>query len=448
MKKIMNSSKYIFISLIIIITFYVSSIADKQYKYDIEQLNNIMNQMNTNFNNILNNLYFSVEMVEQISMNAYSNKNREDLDDIFELIVDEFQYRSVAILPDGIVEYIYPLEGNEEAIGENILKIPNKVKEAEIAIETRDIIMSGPYELTQGEEVFIMRKAVFVEEKLWGVVVVVMDKDILLEQVNLQVFSDANYEYRFSAIVNNGQEIIIDEIDGFDKTSAKWGTIELANGYWKLGVESRNNARYNMMFILILVMGYIISFIIAYSVNSIENKLKYAKEEVFIDKLTGVRNRKYLDEIQNMFIKNNTTYTVIYIDLNNFKFVNDTYGHNIGDELLIIFTDRVKSTIRDTDYIIRMGGDEFVIILPYISNIVDIENFCKRLKKIEVATIKIDHISRQLKFTYGYDSCSSNEKTLSEVIINADRNMYVMKHENKVETTTRPKSRATQLATK
>ncbi len=445
MNKVMKSSKCIFMVLVIIITFYAGSIAYKQHEYDVAKLNNIMSQVDKNYSNILNHLYFSVDIVEQISKQNYSNTSKQALDDMFEVIIDEFKYRSIGILPNGILEYIYPLEGNEQVIGDDVLMVPSMSNEVKIAIETKDVIMSGPYELVKGGEAFVMRKAVFIEDKFWGFIAIVIDKDILLEEINLQVFNDANYKYQFSAVVNSENKIIIDEVDGFNEKNAKWNKIGLANGYWELGINLHTNNRYLVAFFMILAMGYIIAFMIAYSVERIERKLKYIKKEVFIDKLTGVNNRKCLDEIQELFTNNNTKYTVIYIDLNKFKFINDTYGHNIGDEALVIFTEKLKSVVRETDYIIRMGGDEFVIILPNTYNKSDVDRFCDRLNRM---SIQIGSITKEIKFTYGYDICISNDKILSQIIDNADKNMYIMKNEKNINFTTKLAMKPLELVTK
>ena len=447
MRKILSSSKCIFIALIITVTFYVIMISSKQYEYDIEKQSNLMRQVEKSFNEILDNLYFSMEIVEQITINHHDELNQDILDSMFKPITEAFGYKSIVILPDGVAKYAYPLQGNEKLIGYNIFEMPNRALEIETTIDTKEVTMSGPYELPQGGTGFVMRKAVFLQDKLWGFVSVVIDQEELLDQTNLKVLATENYEYQFLAKVNNEDSKVIEKSQGFDKENARWSRVELTNGYWELGVEEHDHSRYNLLFAIILIVGYIIAFIIGHSVNNIEKKLKYAKQEVFVDKLTGANNRKYLEEIQKSLVKNNCPYTVVYIDLNEFKFINDTYGHSFGDEVLIFFTNKVKSVIRDTDYIVRMGGDEFVVILPNICNYADIERFCERLKKIELATIKVGEVKRQIKFTYGYDTCVNNDKILSQVICNADRNMYVVKHEKKSDRNIKPIRKMIELVT-
>lgn len=89
------------------------------------------------------------------------------------------------------------------------------------------------------------------------------------------------------------------------------------------------------------------------------------------DPLTSLYNRRYLEvHMEKLLQKNkehNKTLAVLVIDIDHFKNVNDTHGHNIGDEVLKIFADRLKSNLRSFDLVARLGGEEFVAILPDVS---------------------------------------------------------------------------------
>jgi len=92
------------------------------------------------------------------------------------------------------------------------------------------------------------------------------------------------------------------------------------------------------------------------------NDITVYKMESFIDELTQVYNRKYLDEILKELIKRKKL-CLIELDIDHFKSINDTYGHPFGDEVLKKMASILKSKLRKDDLIIRMGGEEFLIIL-------------------------------------------------------------------------------------
>ena len=103
-------------------------------------------------------------------------------------------------------------------------------------------------------------------------------------------------------------------------------------------------------------------------INAMNDKLQ---KSAVTDLLTGLYNRqgftKNLDDYRNMVIsgkKEDTEAAVIYLDLDNFKYYNDTFGHDIGDEVLIAFSRLFEKVVGTKGYIVRYGGDEFVIVLP------------------------------------------------------------------------------------
>ena len=94
-----------------------------------------------------------------------------------------------------------------------------------------------------------------------------------------------------------------------------------------------------------------------------ENKLKAAEEIASRDELTGIPNRRYIQRQIAWNIKKEEPFCVLMIDLNGFKEVNDTYGHNAGDDLLKQFSAELRSRTRATDLVGRWGGDEFILIM-------------------------------------------------------------------------------------
>ncbi len=101
--------------------------------------------------------------------------------------------------------------------------------------------------------------------------------------------------------------------------------------------------------------------------STYENSLSMA----LTDSLTGLYNRRYLEVHLTKLIENNAesnkALAVIMMDIDHFKSVNDTHGHKVGDEVLIVFAERLKENLRSFDLVVRLGGEEFVAILPDVT---------------------------------------------------------------------------------
>lgn len=152
-----------------------------------------------------------------------------------------------------------------------------------------------------------------------------------------------------------------------------------------------------------------------------------------LDKLTSVYNRKYFEESLVYLLEkssiNNSEFAVIMFDIDDFKGVNDRYGHQVGDDVLIKLTKEVKKSIGRNDIIGRYGGEEFIVLLPRVNKIKAINMAEKIRNNIEDARILGD--KRKVTISIGI-AMGGDERVSSEEIINrADQALYMAKHEGK-----------------
>ena len=127
------------------------------------------------------------------------------------------------------------------------------------------------------------------------------------------------------------------------------------------------------------------------------------RERNLIDGLTGLYNRKYLDEFIDrkmpLELSNGTTYSVMFLDIDYFKMVNDTYGHDAGDAILQKLSKTMKDSISENEFIIRFGGEEFLIIMKNPTQ-----------ESVKELSYKINQEFSKLVFTFNNESFS---KTVS-----------------------------------
>lgn len=156
----------------------------------------------------------------------------------------------------------------------------------------------------------------------------------------------------------------------------------------------------------------------------LEQRLQKQLEE---DYLTGAYNRRAAFSLLDGYINSNQPFSLCYIDIDNFKTYNDSYGHSIGDLLLVAFAEYLKESIRKTDSLCRIGGDEFLVILPGCQP-VEAKSIIDRIHHKTLDNSLVNDI--RLDFSYGfshyYQGSVNNPYQLMEL---ADRNMYDYKTE-------------------
>jgi diguanylate cyclase len=165
--------------------------------------------------------------------------------------------------------------------------------------------------------------------------------------------------------------------------------------------------------------------------SELTKRLEKTEAEAFMDSLTGVFNRNAYNTEMARFIKEFERYknpfSLVVLDIDHFKNVNDTYGHAIGDEILKAIADVLKNSVRETDRIFRYGGEEFVIWLDKVEMIAAIQTADKIRKMIE--SKKLDSIDKSLTVTASLGVTSVKEKdTVVTVFDRADKALYRAKN--------------------
>lgn len=167
--------------------------------------------------------------------------------------------------------------------------------------------------------------------------------------------------------------------------------------------------------------------------------LKVALEETtnasLTDGLTGAFNRLAFDtEISKLVTENKRGFSLIMLDIDNFKLINDSYGHQIGDRVLVALVQKSKQLIRKEDFFARYGGDEFIIIFPGISlkdTLKKTKNLCITIADTRYAVDETEG-SKPLSFTISLGvSTRRRNDTVTSLIDRADKALYKAKQQGK-----------------
>ena len=326
-------------------------------------------------------------------------------------------------LIDGVKRSLYTM-------GEKVSKAENEEEVYSIVLQTAVNLIPGAFKgsiLMLGEDdLFHYRALKGYSDKVKNLTL--RKEEIYLNRINN--FSDI-------AIITNPSkfdENVIDKekYDKFNEYEALDVSCSLSSPIYfngeVIGVINVDSVYKNNVFVKedVELMSYIKNELQLVLNNFIsKNKLQYMAN---FDELTGLYNRRYFKHIFNMELcklkRNNSRFCLALIDLDDFKQINDTYGHNMGDKALQYFSEVLSSHIRKTDVYARMSGDEFVVLFLDCVE----EKAIERMEALKTKVTNSNFENIKINFSYGV-AYIENHSNLSEddIFSIADKNMYKQK---------------------
>jgi diguanylate cyclase (GGDEF)-like protein len=167
-------------------------------------------------------------------------------------------------------------------------------------------------------------------------------------------------------------------------------------------------------------------------ISELEDAKKQLKEQANRDYLTGLYNRRYFNEIAQDLIhiskREKKPFSVIMLDVDRFKRINDTYGHSVGDDVIKILSNTIIETVRESDIVARYGGEEFSLLLPFTDKEGALKIAEKIRKNVENKKIIIyDGKIIQFTVSLGVDSIEHGDKNVEQALNRADNALYLAK---------------------
>ena len=321
----------------------------------------------------------------------------------FDLVATQFydDYEDVdriMLIRNDNIEYIYPEGGNfYNPIEENIL--------------TREILaINGPVDIVGGEKGILITRRLYTDSEysdstFWGYVVITLDLNQMLNEMNLTAMEDTGIIFR---LIDATSGLILTESDDeFRNTTVETTVTVPDGGTWILSLTQKEGWISIRELVTIIGAVLIISVLAAYLVYSMLSLKARGKD----------------------LEKKKAPYCLIYMDLNDFKHVNDTYGHKAGDELLKIVSKRLANSIRDKDHAYRVGGDEFVVVVDGSHDKGFFDNIITRIRDNVARDVVIGGGKTRLKVSIscGFARYPEDGKSFEEVAQKADDAMYYNK---------------------
>ena len=341
---------------------------------------------------------------------------------------------SVQLAPNGVVTDIYPAEGNE-AGKIDLLHDKDRKEISWYARDNHATITQGPFELKQGGYGIAVRNPVYLKDKsgqeyFWGFTIVILRvPDIFSDTVS--ALSNFGYEYKILKTDTPWSDTykVVYQSDGQIDHPISYA-FTVGDGTWKLEVTPKTGWRNNTLLIIISGMFLTISLLLSVLTRvwlvAKEHKNKY-KILARTDSLTNIYNRYGFDELAEKIISKNpqTHFVAALLDIDDFKFINDIYGHSYGDKALKSLADSMKAFFPSDALLGRNGGDEFCILLPYCT----FKEADKQLQQFTKLPKTFSYHGKELAFyiSLGYAEYPTFAASPSQLMRCADAALYEIK---------------------
>lgn len=154
--------------------------------------------------------------------------------------------------------------------------------------------------------------------------------------------------------------------------------------------------------------------------------------ETELDPLTNVSNRNYFVNYMKALLKNGVDGSFFMLDMDNFKYVNDTFGHGMGDKALMLFGDTLNEVLSEEHLAARIGGDEFCLFLQDVTDKEELNRFACKIKSVYFEKQQKEKFPCELSCSIGiYIVCNKHEETFEKLYENADKALYLAKNSGK-----------------
>jgi diguanylate cyclase (GGDEF)-like protein len=277
----------------------------------------------------------------------------------------------------------------------------------------------------------------------------------LLNKIPSLIFKYFSYKSKTFLIIASSSLVLffglIDYITGYEISISTFYLIPISLSSWFISRKSGSffsllctlvwfltdytSGIYNTHYLIILwnsIMRFIVFLIFTYSLSALKSALANEVMLARTDSLTGVANQRYFFEMAGMEVYKASRYkhpiTLAYLDVDNFKDINDKFGHLEGDKLLKIIAETIKKNIRVSDMAARLGGDEFAILLPETGG----EQAKAVVKKAQESLSEVMRDNGwKITFSIGVITHVDPQITIDDILKLADELMYSVKTSGK-----------------
>ncbi len=339
--------------------------------------------------------------------------------------------RNVGLAPDNIITYVYPLQGNEKALGLNYQDNREQWPAVRQAILSHDTVLAGPIRLKQGGTGLISRTPVYLSDgRYWGMISIVLDSDRFFRDIaNMPKAQPVRWALR-----NTSSNVMIyGDAGQFDRAAIRL-PIRVPGTIWEMAVAPAQGWHaHNPRLVVWRVVAYGIAALLAVLLYLLLTARLRIRMNDLQDPLTGLPNRRLFDDRLGQAVqlhkRQGNGFALLGLDVDAFKRLNATYGQRVGNLVLREIAQRLSSLIRHGDTLARVGGDKFMLILNGVDNEAVALQLADKIQTAIAAPIDIGSVSLKIGMSVGIGFYPQDGNNADALASSVDVTLYTDKQQ-------------------
>ncbi|MFT4301307.1 MAG: sensor domain-containing diguanylate cyclase [Desulfovibrio sp.] len=409
-------------------------LVQRRAQVEFSRLENIILAQRDDLKTELTSLLFKTQVLAALVVQ--NDGHVIGFDDVAKVIADSENIETLALAPAGVVSYVYPLQGHEALLGMNLLDLSDGAS-AVTPTGNAGISLYGPLKRPDGTAVLVGQLPVFLKDadgqrNFWGIASIALRFPQALEAADLDLLEAQGLTYEILKVnpKNQEQETIAGSARPFDGSAPHLiMPLQIFNAHWYFRISS-SEAWYksfeNWIYVFFASVLSLLLASLAQRNHDLANARRRLEEMVYKDPLTGILNRRGLFQVMadRTGDENNEKFCLYYMDLNQFKAINDTYGHKAGDRVLQHFAAAIQAVAPQDSAFARMGGDEFILVLFCACAHDYITSGLARVAADLAKGLPSEGPNMPISFSVGKAEYPDDGQTLDELLSRADKAMY------------------------
>ena len=347
-----------------------------------------------------------------------------------ELVRSVPNIRNISLAVGYRIAYVWPVKGNEKAVGLDYRTLPAQWPDVQKAAETGEPVLVGPLDLVQGGRGLIYRTPVSVRGRYWGMLSTVFDAPGLFRGVFGHLETE-RFEFAVRTVPRNtvsGTAPVWGRQQLFEAKDAIVQEIFLPGARWELAIQAQRDPDAARDILLMRGISLALAALLGGLIYLALVRRTLLRQIALHDPLTGLANRRLVEDrlkraLRRQARHESTVGVILFIDLDGFKRVNDTHGHRAGDSVLQGVAARVTRALRDTDTVGRWGGDELLVLMEDTDRSM-VDELTERVRRIVELPMTYQNTMIQVGASVGRVVFPDDGISLAELLRMVDQRMY------------------------